>query len=295
MQKKFYIPNLITKSIPKGVVDHILDQTIKHIHENLYVNISSTGNDDTADGSQEKPFKTLNKALEFVRRTVHIYKIGAGVRINFLTDYTETENIVYFKRIVGEDFSETMYTTVYTNGHNVQLNAIKVEGTSVIFADEITFNCNVPTLTAPLVYSLKEGSIAFKKNITINLNSKKVTTNLIAVLKYSAIDCYGDIIINVKQPCECKAIIGEDQYAFFNIRKNISTYGEAVTLTDCFLRMNVYSYMNIYRDSTITAQNQFTGKRYVVSLACTITTHGKGAEFLPGSTNGTLEYNGEYY
>lgn len=49
--------------------------------------VSANGNDENADGTQEKPFKTLSGALLYINQK--IYNPNYKVTVDFMTDYTE--------------------------------------------------------------------------------------------------------------------------------------------------------------------------------------------------------------
>lgn len=211
MQKKFYIPNLVVNELGDGVVKQILDKTFKPIVENKILYVSNTGNDTTADGSREKPFRTLNACNLYAQK----YIIGNyPVIINFLTDYTET-----LDRLKLRNNNILNYYTIDGAGHNVVLkglnlyqgffilrnltfnqtngNAIYTSEYAFTFIGNITINNN-SSVNNSLIYANRGSYIAMLKDTTLNLNvTENITASLFDALLNSTMTIDDGAVVNI--------------------------------------------------------------------------------------------------
>ena len=187
MQEKFYIPNLVVNELGNGVVNQILDKTFKPIVENKTLYVSNNGDDSTADGSVEKPFKTLWACI------VYAYKnlvSNFQIRIMFLTDYTETN----VKSIKLRTHISSSYFEINGVGHNVSLPSFRLyQGCFTIRNVTITNN----TESTYPIYATEQATV-FIGNLKINIDPSITTGKVIYANRAAFIACLQNTSINVK-------------------------------------------------------------------------------------------------
>lgn len=125
------INGLVAEQISKDLATKLLNKTYLRQERDLELYVSNQGDDSTADGSQDKPFKTFGKCLRYIYNYVCT---SYFVRVKFLSDYTETEDIIKIRNINQGGFLE-----IVGNGHNVTFKHVKLYQTAVTF-DGINFN-----------------------------------------------------------------------------------------------------------------------------------------------------------
>lgn len=91
----------------------------------LAVYVSSSGNDTTADGSQSRPFRTVQACYDYIASNYYFTPKANIVYIRFLSDYTEVSNLLTFNKIVNSNsFNLSKALVIDGSGHKVSLNSI---------------------------------------------------------------------------------------------------------------------------------------------------------------------------
>lgn len=89
-----------------GAINEVKINSLKPITENMTFYIKQdTGNDSIANGSQEKPFKTLQACYDYIRNNYYFSNKSANCYIEFLSAYTETADTLFFKNIINTNQS----------------------------------------------------------------------------------------------------------------------------------------------------------------------------------------------
>lgn len=109
------INGLVAEQISKDLATKLLDKTYMKNKDNVTINVSANGDDSTADGTEQKPFADLQRAVSYAYQNI---KTNAHVTINFLTDFTHSEYLKLVHIQCGR------YLIFKSNGHNVTLGRV---------------------------------------------------------------------------------------------------------------------------------------------------------------------------
>ena len=156
------INGLVAEQISKDLATRLLNKTYLRQERDLVLYVSNQGDNSTADGSQDKPFKTLSKCLRYILNYVCT---NYFIKINFLTDYIETEDVIKIRAINMGGFLE-----IISNGHNVVLNHIKIYQGFVTFKG-INFK---QTYDDNLLYCADSSVVYFTDTFTVTLKDNCV-------------------------------------------------------------------------------------------------------------------------
>lgn len=277
------INNFVAERISKELGDKILSKTLKPITENTYFYISNIGKDETADGSENKPFRKLNTCLEYIYKNYYICWISKTIRIKFLTDYTEEDDIVYLKSILGNQGSNSQYLIIDLNNKNVILSSLFAERGTTNFMNGSLIVNSKGTTTYNL-YSNNFGLLAFNCPIKITIDNN-VTNSTLAV-NSSITEFYETVEFNFNSVNSIDKLLQTAYQGRMRFHKPITLTGTDTTFKQCFAQSLHYGLLAFDSSATISNNITVTGKRYDASFNGTIVTNGKGTNFLPGTENG---------
>ena len=274
------IKDLVATDISRSLFEKIQRGIALQPYTDLY--ISAQGNDATADGTQDKPFKTIPKLLEFIKVKHGNSLVNNNIVVKFLSDFTDTRKLTFL-------YTNRWYIIFDANGYNVTLGgafvrfcnirfngiaftpqddvknrAFEIMQASNLFFYNCTFNpCSVPTTSYFVVRY--HGTLTFSGNININVGSS-VTDDLFSSWAFSILYFEGDI--QLQQNCTCKRV-------FYVTRQSEVSFIKEVTIN----------------------QNGYTvnASKYLVNKDSLIDTRGKGKDFLLGDQEGVLEKDGKIY
>lgn len=285
----FTNPNFVTQNISKELGDKILSNTLKPITKDMNFYISNNGDDETADGSQSKPFKTLQGCADYIKNNYFFTSKSRAVYIKFLTDYTETSNLVAFTKFVNGSFGSANFSVIVDGvGHNVILKSVRGLDTSLGFRN-VTLNTNVAT-----DYVINSGiyaQIYLYENCVININNdNKVVFDLTSLGNVQLINT---VTINLNN-YSCRYLIRANHNASFGCNYSgnptISLNGDS-TFSDCLCVADRLS--KIALPTPIIANGTITGKKYIISGNSILDLLGKGSSTIPGSIEGELKTGGQ--
>lgn len=244
-----YTSNLVTSKIDKALADKIVKDRIKSAGNtviNIYV--SANGSDETGDGSQEKPYKTI----QHIQLNVLPYLYSANrVFIVPLTDIVEDQmtNINHFLGYL------TINTTV--SGHTITFNKrIQLLKSKVAFYNNIFENGLDANEKS---YSVAENCI-FKTN-TLNSPGFRSRYGSLAVLTNNTYQSTtdGTIALNCYD------------YSYIHINQNSTFIGAFLRLVDCMNNGVIY-----FKEGTTFATTEATGDKYLLRYDSTLNLIGRG-------------------
>ena len=291
MQKKFYIPGLMTSAVSKGVIDHIVSQTLKPITETLNIYVSNTGDDETGDGSRARPFRTLRKANDYIALNYYFAVTYVGANITFLSDYDETDQFI-FKSIVGSSVIKLNYLMINGNGFNVCFNNVVVNSGYCRFND-VTF---VPKKNDTCI-NFEHRSAGGINNCKIILSESSVKLNSVIRIAYQSTM---SILDRLTVTTDTNQDINNNNVAnFFAVYANSSFYTpdqiifeHAFNCTNAFIYCADSGEFRVATTSKFVNPNNVKGKKYQVRTCGSLTTYGKGATVIPGNQEGLVQLNG---
>lgn len=283
MSNEFYIDNLVTTRISQGLKDNILKDTLKPITQTMTFYVSNEGDDETADGSQLKPFRTLQACYDYIRSNYYFCKADKGVQISFLTDYTDTSPF-RVKPMCNAGHSNINYIIVNINNKNVVLKGVQAEYCTLVF-DNGTTSFSPDAGTIP-VYNDVKSKIYFKDAVSFNIKGN--SSQLIISNEYSSVEFNAPVNINFENECTFTSICFAFRYSRIRFTQPITITGSNITVTNGFVYENVYSYVAFNPPCVFNNSIQVTGKRFNLTLVSTLDTGARGNEFIPGSTEGYI-------
>ena len=137
----------MAENISKDLANRLLAKTLKPVTEytTLYIK-QDTGDDSIADGTQERPFKSLLACHNYITSNLGNTNSFSRITIKFLSDYTETNTLITFGS---------------TNlGLGVGLT-IDGEGFNVILCPLITYSCCIDLKNLTIKYSENNNTFRF--------------------------------------------------------------------------------------------------------------------------------------
>lgn len=276
----------------------------------LTVYVATTGSDTLDDGrglTEDKPFATLQAALNYVSDTYNLSRYNVTVRLAegdygrktvSLPSYTASTGEIYIQGADANDKEKTKIGRVnlnYSHTYHLVDLTCKPEGSNVTTSGVapsagFVYLQNVMVDISETVMSGNANIIGLSSTLTgtiyINATAEGVPNGV--ALKVSEA-CPPSVLLNTS---------GGQIIAYADIKvigsTTLSTFALARQLGKIqFLRS---SSPNPGRNPVVTVADggQVTGTRYVASLNGIIDTSGQGAEFFPGTTAGRTETGGQY-
>ena len=274
---------------------------------NVYVN-KTTGSDTLNDGrglKADKPFATLQAALNYISTTYNLYKYNCIVSIA-PGDYGRNT-------ITLPSYATTTGTVIITGPDQNNPDAVKIGKVYNNFGSYYTLRdlCIKPENVG------SHQSAAYATNGTIDLVNTimDISETVVSNGSLSAIetDDSGKVRIYATNTLERKNGItirvgtvatqslisangGVIQYtADIHIEGNCTVSNAAVlAATGGLVRRTVSSFVNPGRAPIVTASGTVTGKRYTATLNGIIRVGGGGPDFFPGSEAGVTATGGQY-
>lgn len=257
------INGLVAEQISKDLATRLLDKTYLRQSKDLELYISNQGNDSTADGTQEKPFKTLSKCLGYIFNTVCT---NYFVRVNFLTDYTESEDIIQVRAINMGGFLE-----IKSSGHNVVLHHIKIYQGFVTF-DGINFT---QTLDDNLLYCADSAMLYFLNTFAITLKDNSAHR-----VFYPNRNAHIQISDNANITINGTTTSGGAEVFRAQVNSSILVLANSLKLTENLTNITgincYYNSLVLFNPKTFTAPPRPSAKGYLVSNNSHISFNGKG-------------------
>lgn len=276
-------PLNLNKYIDKNFAHFIKPDLTLHINQ-------LTGNDSIADGSEEKPFKTYEKCLYYIRKfNLNYYEpnnVVLNINIVFDSDY-QTENDTYVYSPTTPNNTSTIIIT--GTGHNVVLPSTAFENCRAYLKD-LTFKGT----HASYALSVSKGAVVNINNITLEQTEKSI--ELLLVNYTGELDLVSNTYLKLK--------LNE---SFTNIKYLINTYlngyfrgstNNTITIestTNCIAFFNCVSQGFTYIPNIIfNYSEKLNCKKYAIDTLGQIYTGGKGEDYIPANLEGTVKNGGQY-
>ena len=291
----YTIPGLVAESISQKLFDKILSKTLKPIIKNVIFYIKQdTGDDTVADGSKEKPFKSLSKCLDYIKLNYFFAKNDCSIVIDFLSDYEEVSLArVCFTHILGASYANSNYIFLKnTLNKNVILGNILIHSGNVNISN-VTFKDKVIGNAYPFIMINNYGLCSLN-NVKLDISSLSEDKGYLILTSYLSYLNLNSITLLGSQ--ESYAI----DYIFGCYANSCFLYNGSTNITDTLAVNNGFIYCGdnaetrISKTCSFTNKNNLIGKRYRIAYSGNITTYAMGEERLPGTQSGIVEYNGYY-
>ena len=246
---------------------------------NLYV--STNGSDDAGNGTEQKPFASLTKALTYIKDNL-ILKGQGGLNVKFLTDYSYSGSLYIFGQAgnTGQGF-----INIDGNGHKVTLaTGLNIYNSHVSFTD-IDFETNANSTNVILI-SWKS---AVRFLGTINFTVKHDDKVLIYCSYFSKFENASNINVTVEDNKSIGRFVRVQRSAFVDL-----SYIDDKTISlNCSCS---FAFFDVFSRGYVQAiTNKFTGEskgqKYYCNTGGTISINGKGEDFLPGDEAGVIQPN----
>lgn len=275
----FTAPNFVAKNISKELADRLLSNTIQPYIQNLVVYVGTNGNDGMADGTQEKPFLTIQSAMKYIAKTygcLDAYK----VTIRFTTDFNmdnasepltlTTPNSCYEFQIDGSSHSVILSPVVTNNQHGVFLSNLTIKHTAKVDNRALLDNHSSYTKIA---------------NINFISSATCKATHLINSRYNTFLECQGNNNITVTEGASIEVVI--DIYNSSSLM--ISSSGS--NSTTCNGKANKLIRVRNSSSALILApfKGTFTGKKYEIAYGSALNLNSKGESLLIGTEAGTKD------
>ena len=278
--------------------NRLLARVLKPIDEPLTLYVKQdTGNDDTADGTQEKPFKSILRCYNYIRDNFYfsgVTKTNASqaVVIRFLSDYTETENLLEFFGITNDQYATQRYA-VEINGYgfNVILNCVLNYRSYLILRNIVLKGSN--TTTDPILYSVF-GRV-FIGDSTIKTDNDCKSSVILRISSYGILNSSRTLNINVKHTaqffilCDYHSMITTTNMCQFNFENNFK-------ISEAFIKCSRQSLVEFEQSSNFNLNSfSVTGRKYFIDANGFVNTRGRGKDFILGSIAGILQTQGQLF
>ena len=279
-QIKDLVATDISRSLFEKIQRGIALQPYRELH------ISANGNDATADGTQEKPFKTLPKLLEYLNVLYSNSTSAKNIGIRFLTDFTYTEHLVLH-------YMTRWYILFNGNGKDVTLGSASIRRSNIRFND-VNFKPQT-TFTNASCIDADNHSLVVLNNCVFY--EPKANVNFYLCCRYNSHmlikgNIYLDFSENNSTVKDAFIAVYASSCTFndgnIGLRSNITTQKFVSTTRYGEFMMDASGKIN---------SNGFTAncKKYCASKYSTINLNGRGDSILLGNQEGVLEQDGKVY
>lgn len=281
----YKIPGLVAESISQELFDRINDVTSPNIIKNtITLYVGNNGNDETNDGTQKKPFRTIAKCIEYVRTKLYLSSLYTNnviyVYIKFTTDYEQDRLVIA---------NDNNHYYIDGTGFNVNIKNYIRSSYSNFTIRNITVDCDNNNIDTVFT-SLGKGYL-ITENCIININKPTTALNSIFSNRYTSYLSLNKITINGNN----NAINLQN---IINTYQNSHTYlSNNITVINCSLSKHKNGVIGIFDNGYVyiaTSTNflgeNITGKKYYIDGNGTIETNGRGESiFTLGTEDGVIE------
>lgn len=275
--KPFRIPGLVAESISQDLADKLLAKNLKILKNNITLYLSNTGDDSIADGSIDRPFKTIQECLYYIKCNYDTFGV-TKIYIEPLEPYSvnsleiRTGNKRFWN---GVNFVGTNNNLNFNNGLLIEKSDISF--TNCTFSDE---NSKKMLIT---VYG---GWVGFSGTNTLNIlnpGSSGIYANY-----NSLIDMNSNLVINAPNNFMYLSRCVGQSYIYFRANRAI-TLPNNKACTTLF-----YNYNQGFTECLSNFINSVEGKKYINKCNSVMSVAGKGIDYIPASLAGTSD-NGSFF
>lgn len=267
----------------KAVSPKYLPNRLQPITKAIIIYVSASGNNLSADGTEENPFKTIADAYNYLKNNFYFIKGTATIKV--ISDLTEEP--FDYTNILGANKYTNLFVTIDGTGHNVVLKSITVKDAMVYFK-HITFtqDDNIQTIIDCVCFSrLYLNDCTFKLNKSQEQNA---TGGYIVARYYSFIDFFGTSYISCEGTIKGKNLFSLYAFSRLNFLGTSLDIQSELTLSGSFF--NVMQQSGVYFTSTLAISNPeklLGGKKYTLTDLSLLKSSGRGDSIIPG-TAGTI-------
>lgn len=282
------INNFVAQHISKELAEKILSKTYLKQNANIIVHINQNiGDDSSADGSEQRPFKTFEGCCNYLQNNF-ITSHMINIYIYFDTDYTTTYETYFYVPNISTNYL-TKYN-VLANGHNVTLQSISTDKCNILF-DGITFKGTHNS------YCLQGGksTLTILKNCTLEQTTKN--TNYLLLCNYWGevqIENGSSLTIKLVDDGTIGGLISCYTYGYLRPSKNNSLIIKGNTnIKNQFFNVGDYGICRISGFSNIIVDQQLDCKKFKVFSNGILDLGGKGTEIIPANQDGEVLSQGQ--
>lgn len=275
---KFLDKNIVAQSISESLYNKIIQDAkgLKPLPVKLRVYISNQGNDNTADGSIEKPFRTISKCIDYVYNNYYVSHTYLNTYIDFLTDYTDS-TVLAFR-------FDKFYFVLNGNGHNVNIGAVVVADFGSVSLSNITIKP---------AYLNKDFNAINAHNGTIYLNNVVIDLGNIAnntpagilspiIARYHGYINLNTITLNLNNTI-IDSIFMAYKHGLINVNYTITINGD-VSIRKGLFSLEDISECAVNHTVKFIKSNTLTGKKYNLLTNSLIRLYNRGISILPETT-----------
>lgn len=242
----------------------LLDKTYMKSKGQVYIYISTNGDDATANGTEQKPFATVQKAILYAYNNVYA---NHHIRLKFLTDHT-TNVITSVGHIPNGQFF-----IFDANGHNVTLTRLKLSLGNFSF-EGINFKQTDPTQEIINVYDGALCYILGDSTIEIMANAQQ---DIIQSWGARVLIDHRSNITFTSKGVPKNIFLFLATYQGFNLIHSTARVTLDANLTHIgFSKTHINSCMFVDKKATITAPPRPQAYGYQVAYGAHFSTHGRG-------------------
>lgn len=276
----------------------------------LTVYVATTGSDTLDDGrglTEDKPFATLQAALNYISDTYNLSRHNVTVRLAegdygrktvSLPSYTASTGEIYIQGADANDKEKTKIGRVnlnYSHTYHLVDLACKPEGSNVTTSG-VAPSAGFVYLQNVMV-DISETVMSGNANI-IGLNSTLTGT---IYINATAEGVPNGVVFKVSEACPPSSLLNTSggqimAYADINVvgSTTLSAFALARQLGKIQFLKSASPNPGRLPVVTVADGGQVTGTRYIANLNGIIDTSGQGADFFPGTTAGRTETGGQY-
>ena len=271
-----YTSDLITSKIDKELANKITANSWgKMFSTTLY--ISNSGNDGTADGSQDRPFATITNALIYMQRNYNLVP-NNQLTIKFLSDYTFIGNLYIFE-LAGINGNTKL--VIDGAGFNVVFKARLYVASCALELKNITIESKQVNQDA-LLFIAFNSVLYISENVHFHL--KHSGCNVIVASAKTTLYNQGAITVSAD-----KGIISRSFCRFYDFSKVRLFLGDdaSVTINDVTFSLAVFDgFRYALVETTKQIQGTANGRKYFLVTSASLDIGGQGEDCLVGSEAG---------
>lgn len=294
--KHFKIPGLVVENISKDLADKLLAKSLKPVTKSMTFYIKQDiGDDSIADGSQDKPFKSILRCYNYIRDNFYFSGViktlaSQAIVIKFLSDYTETENVLEFFGITNDQMITQRYAVeINGEGFDVILNCV-INYRSYLIFKNIVFKGSNATADS-IIYSIYGRT--FVGDSTIKTDNNCTSSVILRASSYGVLIPSTTISFNVKHIpqyfmlCDYLSMITTANMCQFNFENNFK-------ISEAFIKCSRQSLVEFEQSSNFNLNSfSVTGRKYFIDANGFVNTRGRGKDFILGSIEGILQTQGQ--
>lgn len=264
-------------SITKSLYNKLLGGGYTFPRSNLTIWVSSSGNNDIADGTEQKPFATFDKALNYIQE--HTALCSRPLRIAFANDYTQEYTGINHINLPFNEYG--YYLEIYGNNYNVVLSAFQVHCNSCVTFNGITISseANYPVAV--------QGRLLIGENVSVISKSGRallVSNGGIFIFKLNASLHFTNLSDNVSD-------VFQVVNGAFVTHENSGATTMSITLDGnirYIFNANGCSKFLRFDKCTITQNTGTTQNKYIIVKNSYFEMSGRGTDWIPGE-EGTVD------